>query len=219
MAGRHELEAMLGARGWGTTLPAYGDNAAAPRGRPRSEEALRRLWAEGPPPGAITELVPAMPQATGLTGGAMRLAALCTRHRGRVAWLDARDQWDPDSAQRAGVALEQVLWLRGNPALGGLAGLSRWHQILGAVVQSGSLELVVVDFLAWPLAELRRTPRSAWFRLLCGLERLRQTALLLLAPEPLTQSCAALVVGMGAPAPGTRIEPRLLRQKTTELRA
>ncbi|HUX67395.1 MAG TPA: hypothetical protein VMV31_07890 [Terriglobales bacterium] len=218
MAGRQELEALLGARGWGTTLPAFGD-AAAPRGRAPSDEALRRLWAEGPPPGAIAELVPAAPQAAGLTGAAMRLAARHTRRGGRVAWLDARDQWDPDSAQRAGVALEQVLWLRGHPALGGLAGLSRWHQILGVVVQSGGLELVVVDFLAWPLAELRRTPRSAWFRLLRGLERLRQTALLLLAPEPLTQSCAALVVAMGAPSPGARIEPRLLRQRVVGLRA
>ncbi|MGH9415701.1 MAG: hypothetical protein ACRD01_03660, partial [Terriglobales bacterium] len=116
-----------------------------------------------------------------------------------VCWMDPLDQWDPDSAQRAGVALEQVLWLRGSPALAGLVGLSRWHEILGVVVHSGLLPLVVADFLDWPLAELGRTPRSAWFRLQRALERTRQTALLVLASAPLTPGCAARVARLPAP--------------------
>src|SRR6185312_12587744 len=116
--------------------------------------------------------------------------------RGPMAWLDPLDQWDPDSAQRTGLALDHILWLRGTP-VPGLAGLSRWNEILGLVIQSGGMALVVADFLAWPPEELRRIPRSAWFRLLRSLERTRHTALLLLSPQPITQGCAALVLESG----------------------
>jgi hypothetical protein len=157
--------------------------------------ALDRLERDGPPPGAISEVAGAA--GSGATSLAVRLAARAARLGQRIAWLDPQDGWDPDSAARAGVALEQVLWLRGCAALHGLEGLSRWNEILGLLIQSGGFELLVADFLGWPLDELRRMPRSAWFRLLRGLERTRRDALLVLAPAPVAQRCARCTLRLG----------------------
>lgn len=224
MLRRQGLEQLLEQRGWGATLAAAVERR--PPGMVRGHApaaALEALERHGPERGCITQLLPPPGGGAGVTSAALRLAMRWQRQRGEEAacesgvtgargaltgeaalgpapmcWMDPLDQWDPDSAERAGVALEQVLWLRGSPALRGLAGLSRWHEILGVVVHSGLLPLVVMDFLDWPLAELRRTPRSAWFRLQRALERTRQTALVVLAPAPLTPGCAARVVQAAA---------------------
>ncbi|MGH9468325.1 MAG: hypothetical protein ACRD1Y_13310 [Terriglobales bacterium] len=128
----------------------------------------------------MTELLPG--PGPGLTRTALEMAAA---QPGRIAWADPCDRLDPDSAQRAGIALERLLWLRGPRNWQGLEALSRWNEILNLVVQSHAVELVVADFLDWPRGELQRIPRSAWFRLQRGLEHGRTTALLLLLPAPL----------------------------------
>lgn len=208
---REELERLLGGRGLGAVLGWR---------RADGNETPSRLWREGPPAGAITELVPeAQPapprQGAGVTSLALRLAA---QRRGTLAWVDPLDRWDPAAAERAGLELERVLWLRG--AAGsrrGMDGLGRWHRILGLLIQAAGLELIVADFLDWPVAELRRIPSSAWFRLLRGLERDRQTALLLLAPEPLTPVAGAALVEAvsweAAAWPAVHLEARNLRRK------
>ncbi len=192
---REQLEASLRARGWGATLPQAG--AQMP-----PEEAALAAWAHGPARGAITEL--AGSAGSGVSAGALRLAAITA---GRIAWADPHDQLDPASAERAGIALERLLWLRGHAGLRGLEGLSRWNEILNLVIQSHAVELVVADFLDWPLAELGRIPRSAWFRLLRGLEHGGSTALLLLVRTPLSRGCARLV--LGAPKAPERVPTRL----------
>lgn len=174
MTVREELEAGLRARGWGATLTREGAQDGAGR---KEGEALVA--------GSITELTPGE-EGVGTTGCALRLAAAW---EGRMAWADPCDRFDPESAERAGVALERLLWLRGKAELRGMEGLSRWNEILNLVIQSHAVELVVADFLDWPLAELRRMPRSAWFRLLRGLEHGQQTALLLLTPAPVASTC------------------------------
>ncbi|MGH9476825.1 MAG: hypothetical protein ACRD1C_10885 [Terriglobales bacterium] len=176
MTVREQLEAGLSARGWGETLRQA--RAGGLRRRPREGEA-------GLVAGAMTELAAA--PGGGAAGCAVRWAAASA---GCIAWADPCDRFDPHSAHRVGVDLERLLWLRGSPALRGMEGLSRWNEILNLVIQSHTVELVVADFLDWPVAELRRIPRSAWFRLLRGLEYGRQTALLLLAPEPLSGTCS-----------------------------
>ncbi len=134
----------------------------------------------------------------------------------RLAWLDPADAWDPDSARRAGVRLDQLLWVRGESGADhGLPALSLWHRALGVVVAAGGFDLVVADFAAWPLGELRRTPRSAWFRLLRGLERTRQTALVVLAPAPLAGTAAALVVEVHRA--GARFAPGWARLEAVEI--
>lgn len=177
MSVREQLEAGLSARGWGTTLTRGSEPDRARRGMNALALAA----------GGITELTPGE-SGVGTTGCALRLAGAFAGE-GRMAWADPCDRFDPESAERAGLALERVLWLRGTAKLRGMEGLSRWNEILNLVIQSHAVELVVADFLDWPLKELRRMPRSAWFRLLRGLEHGGQTALLLLAPAPVASTC------------------------------
>lgn len=194
MSNRQKLESLLSERGLAAPLRAPAAASGA-----QDADALARLFTEGPPQRAITELVPEDGGGgnAGLASMAARIAAVVSHEEGaRLAWVDPQDRWDPASAQAAGVALEKVLWLRGSPVLAGLSGLGRWHQALGLLIQAGGMNTIVADFSSWPARELRRMPRSAWFQLLRGLERSQRTALLLLAPEPLTQSCAALVAGL-----------------------
>lgn len=184
---RAHLERVLAARGLSAAL-----GLPAPPSRPPASDAAAaafdQLERAGPLPGAITEITGA--SGSGVTSLAVRLTARAARLGQRIAWLDPQDAWDPDSAARAGVTLEQVLWLRGDAALQGLEALSRWNEMLGLLIHSGGFELMVADFLAWPPPELGRMPRSAWFRLLRGLERTRRGALLVLAPVPIAQRCA-----------------------------
>ncbi|MGH9482579.1 MAG: hypothetical protein ACRD1L_10875, partial [Terriglobales bacterium] len=101
MASKRELELLLSARGLATA--GARPSASAEYGR---ADALARLWREGPPAHAITELVPDEPAGrnAGLTSLGCRMAALaCLGEDARIAWADPQDQWDPASAQAAGV--------------------------------------------------------------------------------------------------------------------
>jgi hypothetical protein len=164
MAVREQLERELRARGWGASL---------------ERQAAR---------GGLSEWA-------GVPGARLTRQALHWAAGGaRMAWVDPCDCFDPASARRAGVELEQLLWLRGDRGraeLRGLAGLSRWHEILNLLAQSGAVERVVADFLDWPAEEMRRIPRSAWFRLQRGLEQGGKTEMLLLTSAAVAGRCAA----------------------------
>ena len=77
-----------------------------------------------------------------------------------------------------------------------LARLARFFEALSLLVHCGDFELLVLDLSAWPMADLRRLERSGWLRLLRGVERVRRTAVVVLAPAPLAGSCGSLVVGV-----------------------
>ncbi|HET9784529.1 MAG TPA: hypothetical protein VFP94_06140 [Terriglobales bacterium] len=175
MAVRAELERELRARGWGASL-----ERRAPAHAGLSE------WA-------------GTAGSSRLTRDALRWAAGGVR----VAWVDPCDCLDPASAQRAGVELEQLLWLRGDRGwaeLRGLEGLSRWNEILNLLAQSGAVERMVADFLDWPAEEMRRIPRSAWFRLQRGLEQSGKTEMLLLTPAAVAGRCAVARRGVAQAA-------------------
>lgn len=130
-------------------------------------------------PGAITEIT----GDRGPTSWALHMAARC---RERIAWLDPNDRLDPATAQRAGLDLRRLLWVRGGGAVRAL----RAAQL---VVQTGGFGLIVLDLLDQPERELR-LPRAAWYRLLRGLERERRTEFLVLARRPLASTCAERVI-------------------------
>jgi len=167
---------MLARRGFAATLRVATDM-----------ESTVAAWAALPCPGTMTELVPAPPAliGAGLTSLAVHAAAGC---RGRIAWFDPGDRLDPCGASRASLDLGQLLWLRGGEAVTALRAAL-------LVLQAGGFELIVLDLLDQPETSLR-FPRVAWFRLLRALERERRTALLVLAPRPLSGTCANRVYGV-----------------------
>jgi cell division inhibitor SulA len=174
MAGnKAELEALLRRRGWGPTLERRAAEGAA------AWDELRG--------GTITEIVPARREAAGVTSLGLHLTA---RHGGGAwrAWIDPQDRLDPDSAERVGLRLESVLWLRG----GGSAEKSM--EAAQQIVQAGRFRVVVMDFLEQENAA--RLARAAWFRLLRAVERQGQTSVVVMAAQALTGTCADRVLAV-----------------------
>lgn len=208
MTSRVHLEEMLRSRGFGATLPTPFPTADE---IPTPERLLR----QGAPAGRIVELIPDPERKSAPSSGAGSLAChLAARvtgraRGGRVAWLDPNNRFDPLSAHRAGVDLDQLLWVRGEDpwipqASAGeamfsadrMARLTRFFEALYVLVHCGDFELLVLDLGAWPVADLRRVQRSDWLRLLRAVERIRRTAVVILSPVPLAGSCGSWVVGV-----------------------
>lgn len=201
MPAKAELERLLAQRGFAATLA-----------RPvRDRDEVPDETGVAVPLGGITELVAARAAAAqndgpegfaaigagaGLTSWALRAAAAACGVEGAdqapaaVAWIDGSDSLDPESAARAGVRLEQLLWVQGGgtplPAL-----LEAAHLL----IHSGGFRLVTLDLLDRPARE-RPMPRAAWFRLQRALTRCQRTALLVLARQPLSGTCADQVLAL-----------------------
>jgi len=218
MTSRVHLEDLLRSRGFGSTLPAPFPTAAE---LPSPETLLRK----GAPAGHIVELVPEPAAGEDPSSGAgslaCHLAARVTSRAterpgsasgaGRVGWLDPCNRFDPLSALRAGIDLEQLLWVRGEEPWAPqrsaaydaavtehrLSRLARFFEALYMLVHCGDFELLVLDLSTWPVADLRQLERSDWLRLLRAVERVHRTAVVILTPAPLAGSCGSWVVGVG----------------------
>jgi cell division inhibitor SulA len=174
---KKELEMLLRRRGLGATLDRHRtQGASAPAG---AWDELRG--------GTITEIVPEARDAAGVTSLALYLTA---RHGGDEwrAWVDPQDRFDPDSAERAGLKLDNVLWLRGGTAEMALEGAQQ-------IVQAGRFRVVVIDFLEQEKAG--RLARAVWFRLLRAVEREGQASVLVLGTQPLPGTFAERVLAVG----------------------
>ncbi len=188
-----QLERLLSARGWGATLLSA---ELTPTLTPTLAPTLTPKLANGSAPAVrphrgLTLLYPAG-AGGGVTSAALRAAAQALAAPAAVAaWVDGTDALDPESAARAGLHLDRLLWL---PAAGApLAELLALTQMLLAAAR---FHAVVLDVLSRPMAELERWPRAAWFRLLRGLERHRRSQLWVLAPAALPAPSAVTKVAV-----------------------
>ena len=109
----------------------------------------------GVPCGALTEIVCAAPSC----GSQLLLGELLRSTReacGRVALVDAHNSFDPQSWPEDW--LRHVVWVRGNDTAVAL-------QAADILARDANFQLLVLDVRLAPLAELRRTPASFWYRL------------------------------------------------------
>ncbi len=142
---RRQIEAALEAR-----IPS----ALTPRPRSIREQsptgipAIDTLLEGGLPVGAITELVGSM--SSGRTTLAQAALATVTAAGKAVAWIDASDALDPQSAAAAGVDLSRQLWVR----CGGDSRARTAPQTSSSVTAEASLRGTVS-------LESRRTPASS----------------------------------------------------------
>src|SRR5438552_1609312 len=90
----------------------------------------------GLPRGRINEL--AGPRSTGRTGLAAAIAAHATGAGETIAWIDPEDAFDPEAAERVGIALDRTLWIRPRRRADALRAA---EIVLGA----GGFGLVVLD--------------------------------------------------------------------------
>lgn len=177
----------------------------------------RLLGGEGLPAGAVSELCGL--SSSGKSSLVNRIMAGITGKGGCVAYLDFFDALSPEFLRRAGVDLENLLWIRGSGEDAAYAGEGKglrtkrdgsgqgehgpaaFRRVVRQVeilMQSGNFTLVVLD-LAEPAAfrgwVTRGIPGAAWFRLQRAAEK-SGTALLLLSVRRLSSGAAARVLSL-----------------------
>ncbi len=170
----------------------------------------------GLPCGALSEIVG--PASSGRTGVMLAALAGATRRQEICALVDASDSFDPASAERAGIDLTRLLWVRCNErageanrkgkvtgtALGRMGSSSRAgfafaktvEQVLKVtdlLLQGGGFGMVALDLGDIPSDSMRRVPLTSWFRFRRAVEP-TATVLLVVEQEPWAKTCASLVV-------------------------
>ncbi|HTO09356.1 MAG TPA: hypothetical protein VMR86_20050 [Myxococcota bacterium] len=109
--------------------------------------------------------------SSGRTALAYRMAALTSARSELVGWVDLPNALDPRYLQRAGVRLDDVLWVR--PP--GLQAALRSAELL---IKTG-FALVVLDLEGAPAPELARLGAAVWTRLTRALRESRASAFVL----------------------------------------
>jgi len=139
------------------------------------------------PRGRITEIIG--PRSSGRTTVLHSILAAATTRGEFAVLVDATDSFDPCSAAAAGLQLDHLIWIRcrGNVE----------HALRAAdlVIHSGGFGVVALDLAEASPAALARIPSTTWFRWRRAIET-TPTVLAVVAAQPLTKSCSALLVEM-----------------------
>jgi hypothetical protein len=200
-----------------STLPAHpvrDDQVVAATEVPPLDALLRG----GFPRGQLSEIVG--PRSSGRTSLLLQMLAAATARGELVAVVDALDTLDIESTTAAGLALERLLWIRGNlvPNPGmcrdlNQRALDQAIKALTLVLQAGNFGLVVFDAADAPPEAFRRLPFTTWLRLQRMVEG-TQTACVLIGTEPMARSSAGLTLrlstaGNGESGGGVKFRGRL----------
>lgn len=207
------LRNLLREQGFGSALAS----PSAPSLPPASTglTALDALLGGGIPRGQINELIGQT--SSGRTSVAFAILAEATMRGEVAAYIDATDSLDPRSAQKAGIELQRLLWVRcgkqGSDVRYQGAGRSNepgkrfpdprnpkpdtfsssaW-QAVNLVASAGGFGVIVLDLGGVPKRRLREWQSRQWLRLRRAIEH-SPTALLILASEHLASSISALVI-------------------------
>lgn len=142
--------------------------------------------AGGFPRGALTEVFG--PPCSGRTTVLLSALAARTAEAEVCALIDARDSFDPRSAEAAGVELQQLLWVR-------CRGLDQSLRAADLIIQGGGFGFIALDLSDVAPETVRHVPLNAWFRFRRAVED-SSTVLLLLGQESNAKTCASLVLQM-----------------------
>lgn len=203
---RAHLESLLAARKLDVTL-----DGVVPF-RPDAPEPVSSglAWLDarlggGWPRGEVSEV--AGPRSSGRSWVAAHALARVTQQGELAALVDATDSCDPASLGRLPVHWPHLLWVRGQVPVGVArtsAARARLDQELDRILKAAALVLsaggfgvVVIDLSDVPAPVLRRLPFTTWLRLARLVEG-RDTACLVLAPEPITRSARGASVRLEA---------------------
>lgn len=140
---------------------------------------------EGFPRGAISEIIGL--ECSGRTTLIYSLLSAATAKFEVCAFIDTDDTFDPVSADAAGIALSQLVWIR--------CGHNTAHALKAAdyLLHAGGFGMVVLDLCQVPARMANRIPISYWYRFRRAIEN-TPTILALIEKEPLARSCAALMI-------------------------
>ena len=141
----------------------------------------------GFPRGSLTEIYG--PPCSGRT--TLLISALASRTAASevCALVDARDAFDPTSAEAAGVKLKNLLWVR-------CRNVDQALRATDLLIQGGGFGMIALDFGDTPAKVVRYVPLQVWFRFRRAVES-TPTILVVLEQESNAKTCASLVLHMG----------------------
>lgn len=154
-----------------------------PTGIPQIDQSTN-----GVPVSALSEIC-----GTGKTSVLMSLLAHTTRQEHYCALVDAKDCFDPASAQAAGVDLSRLLWVRCGKSKRELPPLEQAFRAADLLIQGGGFSVVAVDLSGFSERLLNKIQPATWFRFAHVIEK-HETALVFLESHPHATSCAGLVL-------------------------
>lgn len=167
---------------------------------PTGVAAFDACLAGGLPRGQLSEI--AGPCSSGRTTVLLHLMAAATRRGEIAAIVDTCDRLDVPSAVAAGADLERVLWVRGDATGPAERAVDRALKACTLVLQAGGFGVVALDLADVPLVALKRLPFTTWLRIQRIVEG-RDTACVLVVPEPLARSAGGITLTLGARAAWT----------------
>jgi recombination protein RecA len=166
--------------------------------------------AGGFPRGALTEICG--PPCSGRTTVLLSALASRTAEAEVCALIDARDSFDPRSAEAAGVELQQLLWVR-------CRSLDQSLRAADLVIQGGGFGFIALDLSDVAPETVRHVPLNAWFRFRRAVED-TSTVLLVLEQESNAKTCASLVLRMSMKAAKwSGVGESNVNEKTSEINA
>lgn len=137
------------------------------------------------PRGTLSEI--SGPASSGRASMLNAVLARTTRRPEFCALIDAGDAYDPLSAERAGIQLARLLWMR----CGGSA--EKALKATDLVIHGGGFGVVALDLASVPAREARRISQVSWFRLRHAVEN-TPTALIVIGEQHYTSSCSTFQV-------------------------
>jgi hypothetical protein len=144
--------------------------------------------AGGLPRGGFTEICG--PPCSGRTSFLLSALASRTAHAEVCVLVDGSDNFDPHSAQAAGVELKQLLWVRCH-------NIDQALRATDLLLQGRGFGLIALDLSDIPPQTVRHVPLNAWFRFRRSVED-TQTIFVVLDQEPNAKTCASLVLRLGS---------------------
>ncbi len=190
---RVELESLLRTRQLDRTLTSAQPWSTISRDvAPTGITALDRMLAGGGiARGHLSEIVG--PRSAGRTTVLCRMLAAAADRGEAVALIDTADRFDPLSADRAGLDLSKLLWVRdtGNAL--------RALKAMNLVLQAGGFGLVAFDLADVHASALRQFPLTTWMRMARVIEG-SQTAALVIASTRLARSPGGVTIALEPPA-------------------
>jgi hypothetical protein len=182
--------------------------------------ALDAALRGGLPRGQLSEITG--PRSSGRTSVLFQLCAAATRRGDIAAIVDTFDRLDVASASAAGIALDRLLWIRGQaltrvgPSDLFERTMDRALKALNLVLQAGGFAVVAIDLADVPPLALKRIPFTTWLRVQRIIEA-SDTACVLVTPEPLARSAGGLTLTLAGRSSWTGDSDRSRRLAALDL--
>jgi hypothetical protein len=164
----------------------------------------------GFPKGGITEIYG--PPSSGRTTLLLSFLQSATSQGEHCALIDASNSFDPQSAQKSGVDLKRLLWIR-CPADNDKTRMEQALKCGDMLAHGGGWGAIILDLSDISPQWIHRLPVSYWYRFRRAVEH-SPTVMVVMEREAAVKTCASLAVEMMAARPvfsGTSVNFKLLK--------